>query len=425
MKTENNLNEMESGRGYRSVLHRWFIEYNPLYFFSALCMLSGVFLVSPGFEETAWQFWETVLTLVIEIYQIVLIIGAALLFRYIKLYRPSVILGLLAVSFLFDATFQTEVIGTFDRSGPFITANWVLLAAVKLIALRWAFRLSIPWRVLAVPLLAVAAVAGFPHLFTRTNYDHNTLHLMAVWWGIGLATYIFKTRPQIRCEAALTQRAQEMLQTITNAVWLIWAGFYLYHLISWFNTFDISLNHPSLYLMPLLLALALIANTENQVWAACAGVLFIVFFQLKWLCPVALLTCIVFGVRAWRLKRPRLYIGAVLTAYLAVQTIGWSGRPLPAPNHAALFVAAAALIAIAYYFRLALALAPLLLGLYPIGVSVGTLGIKGWGLLLIVMAFVTLISGVAVNWIQKNDPNPLESRNGQTAGVNALDWKRR
>lgn len=425
MKTENDLNEKESMQGYQGVLHRWFIQYNPLYFFSALCMLGGVFLVSPGFEveDSIWQFWETVLTMVIEVYQIVLIIGAELLFRRIKLYRPSAILGLLAVIFLFDVTFQTEVMGTFDGSGLFVTGNWMLLAVVKVIALRWAFQLIIPWRVLIVPLLAVAAIAIFPHLFTRTNYDHDTLHLLAVWWGTGLAAYIFYQRPVIRCKAQLTEREQKILQKITNTAWLIWGGFYLYHLGFWVDAFSISFNHPSLYLIPGLLAFALLSKNEKQVWACCAGSLFIVFFQLKLLSPAAFLICFVFGMQAWRLKQPRLYIGAVLAGCLAVQTIGWSAWPLPEPDYAALLIAAAALIVIAYHFRLPLALAPLVVGFYPIGASVSTLGVKGWGLLLIAMAFVTLISGVAVNWFQKDGPKPLVSRNGKTATLNALDYK--
>lgn len=417
--------EMESMQGYRGLLHRWFIQYNPLYFFSALCMLGGVFLVSPGLEveDGAWQFWETVLTMVIEVYQIVLIIGAALLFRYIRLYRPSVILGLLALIFLFDVTFQTEVMGTFDGSGLFLTGNWMLLAVVKMIALSWAFQLIIPRRVLIIPLLAIAAIAFLPHLFTRTDYNHDTLHLLAVWWGIGLTTYIFYKRPVIRCKAPLTQEERENLQKITNAAWLIWAGFYLYHLVFWVDAFGVSLNHPSLYLIPGLLAFALLSKKEKHVWACCAGTLFICFFQLKFLSPAAFLICFIFGMQAWRLKQPRLYIGAVLAGYLAVQTIGCYDWPLPELNHPALLAAAAALIVIAYYFRLPLALAPLILGLYPIGASASKLSIKGWGLLLIAMAFVTLISGVAVNWFQKNGAKPSPSRNEKTATPNALDWK--
>jgi len=39
----------------REKLHYWFIQYNPLYFFSALCILFGVFLISKGLPELNWQ----------------------------------------------------------------------------------------------------------------------------------------------------------------------------------------------------------------------------------------------------------------------------------------------------------------------------------------------------------------------------------
>ncbi len=365
MKKENEHDKVQQMEEFRGVLHRWFVQYNPLYFFSALCMLLGIFFVSPGFENEAWQTWETVLTLVIEIYEMSLIMGAAFLFRYTKQYRSSAILGLLAMVFLFDTTFQTEVIATFDRMGLLMMGNWVIMAALKLVAIRWAFQLRVPWAVLAVPFLAAAGIAIIPHLFSRTDFDQDLIHLIAVWYGTGLAAYIWAKRPVIRCDAVLGTSAQHTIQRITNAAWIIWAGLYLYHLIAWLYTFSITPKTPVLYIAPGLLLFALLSRKEKQVWAGCAGTLFITLFQLKLFGPTAFLVSIVFSVQAWRLKRPRLYIGAVLTAYIAVQTIGWYNWPLPDPKIWAMFAAAGGLIAIAYHFRLPAALLPLLAGLFP------------------------------------------------------------
>ncbi len=39
----------------RDLVHRWFVRYNPLYFFSAASMLLGVYLVSRGLDEIGWR----------------------------------------------------------------------------------------------------------------------------------------------------------------------------------------------------------------------------------------------------------------------------------------------------------------------------------------------------------------------------------
>jgi len=40
---------------FKKKLHYWFVQYNPLYFFSAFCVLLGVFLISQGLEELGWK----------------------------------------------------------------------------------------------------------------------------------------------------------------------------------------------------------------------------------------------------------------------------------------------------------------------------------------------------------------------------------
>ena len=69
----------------RSLLHCWFVQYNPLYFFSALCVLIGMFLVSLGLDALDWVRGQIILSLVIQLYEFLLIAGAALLFRKAKL----------------------------------------------------------------------------------------------------------------------------------------------------------------------------------------------------------------------------------------------------------------------------------------------------------------------------------------------------
>ncbi len=54
-------------------------QHIPPYFFSALCVLFGMFLVSQGLREMEWKQGQIILTVVIQCYEILLIAGAALL----------------------------------------------------------------------------------------------------------------------------------------------------------------------------------------------------------------------------------------------------------------------------------------------------------------------------------------------------------
>ena len=86
----------------RKKLNYWFVQYNPLYFFSALCVLFGVFLISKGLPELDWRKGQSLLTAVMQFYEILLIAGAALLVRMAGQYRPAVILALIEIFFIFS-----------------------------------------------------------------------------------------------------------------------------------------------------------------------------------------------------------------------------------------------------------------------------------------------------------------------------------
>ena len=91
----------------RRLLYRWFVEYNPLYFFSALCVLAGVLLVSRALPEAGLEGGRLILAGVVQLYELLLIGAAALLFRVAGQRRPAVMLAIVAIPFLFDWTFQT------------------------------------------------------------------------------------------------------------------------------------------------------------------------------------------------------------------------------------------------------------------------------------------------------------------------------
>ncbi len=106
----------DTGGWFQHVVYDWFVRYNPLYFFSALCVLLGMYFVSQGLEAMEWTAGQLLLSRVIQVYEILLIAGAALLFRGAKLSRPAVILGIMEMVFLFDCTFRAEAATTLEHT---------------------------------------------------------------------------------------------------------------------------------------------------------------------------------------------------------------------------------------------------------------------------------------------------------------------
>jgi len=97
------------GDRLQQLLHRWFVEYNPAYFASALCLLAGIFLISDGMggaEERSGEIW---LFGIVQLYELLLIGGAAFLYRVLHQRRPAVVLAIVEMVYLLDPTMQTEV----------------------------------------------------------------------------------------------------------------------------------------------------------------------------------------------------------------------------------------------------------------------------------------------------------------------------
>src|SRR5579862_5860650 len=104
------LPERRAGEAYtrQALLRHFFVEFNPLYFISAFCVLSGVFLVArnlDGLGFTSIEAQHFVLFGVIQLYELLVIAGAAFLAHRAGATRPAVLLALLECVLLFDCTF--------------------------------------------------------------------------------------------------------------------------------------------------------------------------------------------------------------------------------------------------------------------------------------------------------------------------------
>ena len=405
------------------LFHYWFVQYNPLYFVSALCVLFGMFLVSRGLGEMGWTLGQIILTAVIQAYEILLITGAAILFRAAGERRPGVILGLLEVFFLFDCTFQTEIIASLEGTGSVLTITWISLIALKLTALARIYQLKISPAVLTIPLLAAVGVAGAPHMLQSAVIAKNWTHLLATWLGFGLVYAVLFIRAKVASAVSLDNWGQTVLRRSIKSAFMIWTGFYFYHVITWFGLFDIG-PIPA-HLAPFILLFPFLYKTEKSVWW-CASLSFALTLlqpDLITVSPVALMTGIASGLQAQRLGQRRLYVGAVVLIHIAIWTIGWRMWPPPPQKWWLNLSTGAVLLTMAWRMQLTSALVVAILGLLPvlkkiifailsflktIFLSIYSFlkaflpqGPLGWGILLLVVGFAALIIGVAINWSQR------------------------
>ena len=379
-----------------SLFYRWFVEYNPLYFASALCFVFGVFLVSRGMNQINWLDGQLLLTAVIESYEILLLAGSYLLYRIAGLRRPAVILAIINICFLFDCTYQTEHISTVPGLAELATFTWIVTFAAKLIALALIFRLRVPWIGYAIPILAAAGIAVGPHLLYYSGIDKSLIHLAATWYGVVLAILFLWFRPTVACTGPSDTAGRMVLGKVWTAAWIIWAGLYLFHTISWIRFFDIAINPANL--APIFAVLPFWSKEEAYSWV---GLTLVMVFSLgnpSLFSMAALLCALIFYVCGAAGRHPRLYVGAIICLHLALRTVGWQAFPLPDPSQWLVVVTGVSLIAVGWICRL---VSPFLVVTYG-GIAYwnppGPRNIMEWGALFIAAGFASLFAGVAANW---------------------------
>ena len=161
------------------LLVRWFVQYNPMFTASALCVLGGVLVLSRSMHLAGDEGAVALgLSAVVELYQWVLIGTAGLLYRRLHEHRPGVILGLIALVFLADPTLQLSALASSGHVAA--TVMWVALVGLKLHALQWAFCLRLSTSARVLPVLTAALVAFLPHARLMDDVADAVPMLLAV-----------------------------------------------------------------------------------------------------------------------------------------------------------------------------------------------------------------------------------------------------
>jgi hypothetical protein len=330
-------------RPWRSLAHRWFVEYNPLYLLSAALVLGGCFVWSSDLTRQESLVESLGIAAVAELYAFSLIGGAALLVR-IGLRRPAVMLALLFALFQWDLTLHTETCAYLGAPGAWAAAAWVALFGVKLHLLARALRVRFAGHAVAAAVVAAAGIALAPYVLPILG-DRGAGAAIALWaFGLG-AMYRSEA---IASVDPLDAWGCVVLRRATRAAWLVSAGLASVHVFFWWRDHAVDLAA----LLPVVpLCYARRATNETRAWGLVIGTLVVTaaFFPAAF-SGAALLAALALCLR-------RALVGALFAAYLAVWTWRWTGGALP--QHLLVLDLALTVLALVATKRTRLALAPL------------------------------------------------------------------
>ena len=212
------------------LLHRWFVEYNPLYLVSAALVLVGVNALSGELVQRGFLLGQVGVPLIAEVYGWALIGGAALLVR-IGLRRPAVMLALLATFYLCDLTMHTETCVYLGWVGPLAAGLWWLSFVGKLVALGRALQLRLPRAVLCGASLSAVGLAVVPRVLGALDARAGGA-VVAVWVFAVFAFALFGWRDPTST-VPLDAWGHTVLRRALRATWAMWATLMLLHVLYW------------------------------------------------------------------------------------------------------------------------------------------------------------------------------------------------
>ncbi len=394
-------------------LRYWFVQYNPLYFFSALCVFAGVYLVAGDLDNLRFFSVEQAhfgLFAIIQLYELALIGGAAFLVHRNIGGRVAAILALLELVFIYDCSFRLESVAHYGSLGVLASFAWVVLTAVKLWALRLALALRVSISAFVAVLGGALGTAVMVQVLTTGLVDASIVYQVAGWYGAGLALAIRLLGPRVEAPLAVLAADRIKVDRALGAAPWVLGGFYFYHL--WNHILWLGNGHPAAWLGQigiLMLVTALIVRRESHIWLFGVVSVGLTVGHPPLVFVGALLTAGVFALRVRQGAPERLLVSAVLLVYLASISFGWkTGYPFPAiPGLVSwqTLLLIGALLYLGWRRRLGLAWAVLAAGalfrlpeyLLPLWVWLSNSALA-LGTVLLGAGFLTLFGGLAVNW---------------------------
>lgn len=246
---------MEPAPDPRALLHRWFVQYNPCYFASALCTLAGVFLLAHELPPDSFlsKLWVAASA---EGYQLLLMAGAALLLRA-GLKRPAAILGITAFIFILDVAMNGERLMSFMgvmslepgmRARRAIPASLIfaLLGPIKLWLLARIFRLKNARSALALVSGILAALPILPYAVEVESTAisvRNSIYLVISWTAAPVLGWAF-TPAARRWTSGWTENEPDpwLTRRIALVAPFLLIGLFAAHVVGWSSLSDLALS---------------------------------------------------------------------------------------------------------------------------------------------------------------------------------------
>ncbi len=347
---------------WRALLHRWLVEFNPLYLLSAALVLAGTFLCSKGLAADGSLYGSIGVAAVAELYALALIGGAAILVR-LGHRRPAVMLALLTVLYQSDLTLHTETAANLGAVGAWASLGWSAFFVAKLFALRWALRLRFSRSAIATALVAGAGLAAGPFVLQRNALGSTTAGALVAIWAFSLAS--LQQTARVESVDALDAWGETVKRRALLATWTISGGLLAGHVLFWSGHTPIALG-ALVPVAPLVLVRRL--RRERHVWTVAGGTLALVaLFAPSLVAMTSLLAAAALVLRATspafgppavvaqavvseqpyragvvqpvasaspvelvtRAEALRFSTGALFALHFAVWTFGWRSGPLP------------------------------------------------------------------------------------------------
>ncbi len=250
---------------WRALMHRWFVEYNPLALLSATLVLGGTTALSHAIATRHLALGGLAVGAIAEVYAWALIAGVAFLGR-LGLKRPAAMLALLAVLFQCDPTLSNETWAWCGGAGVAASALWVALFGAKLAALLRALGLRYDRAVLLVPMSGAIGVAVFPHVLRSVDGRAGTFVVVA-WVFAVLAGGLWTAR-RVAHPDGLDVRALRALR----GTWTLFAAALVAHVLFWTTEDDLAID-PAALVPALALLVARVLSREAARWALVLAVL--------------------------------------------------------------------------------------------------------------------------------------------------------
>jgi hypothetical protein len=180
----------------RPLALRLFVDFNPFYILSAICMLFGVFALNDSFTWSPIPNRNLLTVLgMINVYEVMLI-GLALVLLRRSVRRDALVLMLIEAFFLADVGFlNIELSGLSLKLGLTVNALLLLAAVAKALVLFRAARIRLLDGRLAFVLVQLLVLFVVPGVISVIGKRHDTfvhpLVLYAGWWTAGLLPVVY------------------------------------------------------------------------------------------------------------------------------------------------------------------------------------------------------------------------------------------